>query len=320
MKRAVVLSGGGAKGAFQFGALRYIEKILKTENPGYNFDIIAGVSVGSLNGVMLAMDKYDELENLWNTITDEDIYTGSMKVLPVFFRVLFGKRSVLGNKPLEKLLDKHVRLEDIKSSKHDFIFGVVSLITGEYSSFRASDFVDNVNFRNAILASTAMPVIWEPVQQIRVNDESKMKDMLDHVELVDGGLRNVSPLGDIIDLNPDEIIIINCSSVKMKTQADAAKNIIKIAERSLTEIALNEIFRSDIRQFLDINAIIKQFPEGAEAKKEKGGFFKYFNSILIEPGEDLGDTLDFSQNEIQRRIRIGYDTAKEVFKDYTVPV
>jgi NTE family protein len=116
MKRALVLSGGGAKGAFQLGAVRYIESVVKTENPGYNFDIIAGVSVGSLNGVMLAMDKYDELENLWNTITDEDIYTGSLKLLPAFFRVLFKKRSVLGNKPLKQLLDKHVRLENINNT------------------------------------------------------------------------------------------------------------------------------------------------------------------------------------------------------------
>lgn len=317
MKRALVLSGGGAKGAFQLGALRYIESVVKTENPGYNFDIIAGVSVGTLNGVMLAMDKYDELENLWNTITDEDIYTGSLKMLRAFFRILFKKRSVLGNKPLEKLLDKHVHLDKVNNAKHDFRFGVVSLISGEYSSLKAADFIDNINFKKAILASTVMPIIWEPVEKIKLNDESKIKDLLNYVELVDGGLRNVSPLGDIIDLNPDEIIIINCSSEKMNVDTDSAGNIIKIAERSLTEIAINEIFRSDIRQFLDINTIIKQLPAGVEVKKENGEPYKYFNCILIEPETDLGDTLDFSQNEIQKRISIGYDTAKKTFQGYS---
>jgi NTE family protein len=320
MKRALVLSGGGAKGAFQFGAIRYIESVVKTENPGYNFDIIAGVSVGSLNGVMLAMNKYDELEKLWDTITNEDVYTGSLKLLPVIFRVIFNKKSALGNKPLGKLIDKYVRLEDVDSSRHDYRFGVVSLVTGEYSSLKASDFGDNTNFRKAILASTAMPVIWKPVEKIKLSDNSKTEDKLNYTELVDGGLRNVSPLGDIIDLNPDEIIIINCSSEKEKTETDSAGNLIKIAKRSLTEIAINEIFRSDIRQFLDINAIIKQLPDGVVVKKQKGGPYKYFNSILIEPDEDMGDSLDFSQNEIQKRISIGYDTAKKVFQGYQATV
>jgi NTE family protein len=65
-KRALVLSGSGAKGAFQFGAIQYIEEKLKKKYPTFNYSIIAGVSVGSLNGVMLAMDKYD----LWNTIIE----------------------------------------------------------------------------------------------------------------------------------------------------------------------------------------------------------------------------------------------------------
>ena len=51
MKRALVLSGGGAKGAFQMGAIEYIQQ----EQPSYfDFEIVAGISVGSLNGVMLS--------------------------------------------------------------------------------------------------------------------------------------------------------------------------------------------------------------------------------------------------------------------------
>ena len=55
-KTALILSGGGAKGAFECGAEKYAREV-----KGYNWDIIAGVSVGALNGGMLAMKKYDRL-------------------------------------------------------------------------------------------------------------------------------------------------------------------------------------------------------------------------------------------------------------------
>jgi NTE family protein len=61
-KTALVLTGGGAKGAFQFGAEQYAREV-----KGYEWDVIAGVSVGALNGTMLAMHKYRELEELWTS-------------------------------------------------------------------------------------------------------------------------------------------------------------------------------------------------------------------------------------------------------------
>jgi NTE family protein len=320
MKRALVLSGGGAKGAFQLGALRYIESVVKTENPGFNYDIIAGVSVGALNGVMEAMDKHNELEEIWNTITDEDIFTGSLNMLPAIFRIIFKKRSILGNVPLKKLVNRYVKLNEINQTKHDFRFGVVSLITGEYTSFKTADFKDDENFRIAIIASTVMPIIWEPVPKVSNLNISDLRSTLHYTVLVDGGLRNISPLGDIINFDPDEIIIINCSRKDINWDKESAENLFKIAKRSLTEIVINEIFRSDISHFLDINLIVKQLTDGFSVRKKNGEPYKYFNCVLIEPDEDLGDTLDFSQNSIQKMIRMGYDSAKKAYENYNKPV
>ena len=71
-KVALVLSGGGAKGAFQFMAEKYAREV-----KGYKWDVIAGVSVGSLNGTMLAMEKYQRLEEVWKTISNDKIYTNN---------------------------------------------------------------------------------------------------------------------------------------------------------------------------------------------------------------------------------------------------
>ncbi|HEV8506730.1 MAG TPA: patatin-like phospholipase family protein [Chitinophagaceae bacterium] len=209
MKRALVLSGGGAKGAFQVGALEYIRENKPTF---FDFSIIAGVSVGSLNAVMLAQNKFAELQKLWTEISNGKVYTGTMpqgffEYLWLVIKILFGARSILGIGPLMQQIENDVDLADIKV---DYRCGFVSLVTGEYIPCKHTDFGnDNENFRKAILASSSMPIIWEPVKDVKVHAEV-------YQQLVDGGVRNVSPLKDVIVDNPDEIIIINCSTKNLQ--------------------------------------------------------------------------------------------------------
>jgi len=307
MKRALVLSGGGAKGAFQFGALQYIHEHLESGDPAFRFDIIAGVSVGALNGVMLAMDKYDQLDHIWHTITKNQIYKGSLSPLSALFRIIFGKKGVLSNAPLYKMLERYVFLNEI-SPERDLRLGAVSLISGEYVALRAADMPDDTNLRRAVLASTAIPVIWAPVKFVRTRTDAFR-------QLVDGGVRNVSPLGDVIKENPDEVIIINCDPEAIRTDEHAAKNLFTIAMRSLADIAINEIFRSDVREFLRINDLVTQAEaQGITLTKPDGTPYVKYKSYFIEPREDIGDTLDFSRAILDQRISLGYATAREVFE------
>ena len=187
-KTALVLSGGGAKGAFQAAVEKYAR-----ENKGYSWDIIAGVSVGALNGSMVAMQKGERLFEFWNTITADQVYTGGFNVWSVF-RLLFGARSFLGNQPLRELLHQELELDKIHG---DLRIGTVSLTTGDYVQFTP----DDPNFESAIIASTAIPVVWSPEHISET-----------YPEMVDGGVRNISPIGDVLNDQPDEIIIINCTA------------------------------------------------------------------------------------------------------------
>lgn len=142
---ALVLSGGGAKGAFQFGALQYIEEEWKPAHPEFEYNVIAGVSVGALNGVMLAMGKYQELKKLWYSIKDNDVYNGS----PVL-RVLTLRKSFYSNQPLVKKIQQYISLNDIKPQfKDKLLLGSVSLVEGEYYSFKPSQFKSDEEFRKA---------------------------------------------------------------------------------------------------------------------------------------------------------------------------
>ncbi|HXX57215.1 MAG TPA: patatin-like phospholipase family protein [Thermodesulfovibrionales bacterium] len=311
-KVALVLSGGGAKGAFQFGAIKYIEEEIKKRYPDFRYKIIAGVSVGALNAVMLAMDKFADLEELWNTVSADQVYEGSLNWTAAI-KIVFGAKSIMSNKPLSDRLSKIISLKDMKTDKYDLRIGAVSLVSGEYRAFRPSDFDDDEDFRSAILATTAIPVIWEPIEKIR------LRNALYFEEAVDGGIRNVSPLGDVLDEDPTDVIMINCNPEKLSSDADSAKDILSIAKRSLTDITINEIFRSDVRFFLTINNLVEQARKhGIDLYKDEGqtDVYKAFKSVLIEPPDDLGDTLDFSQDVLRERMRVGYETAGEAFKDY----
>jgi NTE family protein len=289
-KIALVLSGGGAKGAFQCGAEKYAREV-----KGYHWDIIAGVSVGALNGVMIAMQKYERLYEIWNTISNDQVYTGGFNLWSTI-KLLFGAKSFYGNEPLKRLLLKELEPQKIKG---DLRVGSVSLVSGEYIEFGA----DFPYLAEAILASTAIPVIWTPV------DISET-----YRSMVDGGVRNISPIGDVLQADPDEIVIINCSPEAPEVLPNPPENIVKIGLRTL-DIVLNELFRSDLREFLRINRLVKEAAaQGITLHHADGRPLKYYACKIIEPLQPLGDTLDFSQESIQRSLKAGVERAKQVLE------
>ena len=320
MKRALVLSGGGANGAFQYGALKYIEEVVKPQFPNFEYQIISGVSVGSLNGVLLAMGKFEQLGELWGAVDLQKlIYRGTLSWFPILRRLLSRDKSLLDNGPLFKLLQKHVRLSEIQDDQYDLRIGLVSLRDGKFRSLRPADFEKDLEFQKAILASTAIPVLWKPVAKI----ETKHGILED---VVDGSIRDTSPLGDVIADNPDEVIIINCRSPYLPLPKDetSGNNLLSIAKRALVDIAIDEIFLTDLREFLTINDLLRQVEEGApdlvlynnHNPRKKHIPLRRFRTVLIEPNEDLGSLLDFTPERIQYCILQGYDTAAKVFENY----
>lgn len=291
-KTALVLSGGGAKGAFQCGAEKYAREV-----KGYTWDVIAGVSVGALNGVMLAMGKYQRLFEIWNTISNDKVYTGGFN-LGSIINLVFGAKSFFGNEPLRKMLVQELEPEKITV---DLRIGAVSLLTGKYERFDAKE----PHLAEAILASTVMPVIWTPVDV-----SPKLKSM------VDGGVRNTSPIGDVLDADPDEIVVINCGAEAATALSVSPGDIVKIGGRTL-EILLNELFASDMREFMHLNHIVRQ----AKAKDvtlrhpSNSRPLKPFECKVIEPVSPLGDTLDFSQEAVQQSLKAGAERARQVLGD-----
>ena len=185
--KALVLSGGGAKGAFQAGVLR---TLLKEQRKHY--DIICGVSVGALNGSLLSMyprgkefESFLALRAMWDTISTPKVYR---HWIPFSYLQSPFKPSVYNSKPLQKLVRENLDVDTLRASGKRLLVGAVSLDTGEYTLFTEKD--DDII--DGVLASSSFPVMLLPV---------KARGEL----WTDGGVRNVTPLQAAIDLGATDI-------------------------------------------------------------------------------------------------------------------
>lgn len=286
-KIALVLSGGGGKGAFQVGAEKYAR-----EEKGYRWSVISGVSIGALNGAFMAMGAHDRLEELWRTVTPQTVFGRRMK-----WRA--GASLVRGRPSLFDLDGMRAVAGEIDPAKMttELIVGAVSLITGEFVAFRASDPL----FKNALLASVALPLVFPPI------DVSPS-----HKAMVDGGTRNITPIGTVIAESPDEIVVMNCSSRAALEVKSPPKTALAISQRAF-EIAMFQIFANDIGKFDRMNRLVAQAEaQGATLRNNDGRPFRRYPLTIIEPDERLGETTDFTAAHAKRAFDSGWEKAKKI--------
>lgn len=286
-RATLVLSGGGAKGAFQVGA----ERVLREEG-GFVWERVLGVSVGALNGALLGQERPGDLAEVWRTIREEDVHR-RYPWLVVAFRVgILGKRSLYDNRPLRATIQRHLAGRPFRVPVH---VGRVSLASGLFELVGSDR--PEAEFLDAVWESATMPVVWEPV-----GPEAR----------VDGGIRNVTPLGDALAFRPTEIVVI-LASPRAIQPVPPPRDILQVALRALPDIAIDEILVSDVREFVRINRLVLQAAEqGATLRDESGRPYRHAEITLIEPAASLGDTLDFSPEAIRARLAAGEEAARKV--------
>lgn len=301
-KTALVLSGGGAKGAFQVGVMQELR------NAGYEFDVISGISVGSLNGAMLATGNFEQLVKVWQQLTPDQVYK-ERSLVELARRYLFYKLglgsppiSKYDNTPLRRLMEKHLLN---RAPVLPFYFSYVRLETGEYvqAVIRQTDdhTIDEMDI-SRVLASTAIPAIFNPVR-------------IGEYMCVDGGLRDISPIREVLPHNPDRVIIIPTSPFGMEPTREEACDIIAIAFRAIY-IMLDEIFQEDIDRFLTINKLVYQAEQqGAELKRKNGMPYKYIEPLIVSPKKPLGSALNFDNANVNAMMEAGRKRAREVLNE-----
>lgn len=174
---ALVLSGGGAKGAWEAGAaVAFIEG-------GLPVRLVAGSSAGALNAAMLADGRLDRLQALWRSVSRESVY----RLRPgVFFAGLLPgwltlltldvAGSLFDPTPLRELIAASIDLERIRASPRRLLVVTTDLAR------RAPRLFDNATVSvDALMAAAAVPGAFPPVA-------------VDGALLVDGGLTGRAPV------------------------------------------------------------------------------------------------------------------------------
>ena len=283
MKRALVLSGGGCKGAYQAGALLYLS------NSGINFDIICGSSVGAMNASFLS--QYPK-ENFNEACKDLVLFWTSLKQEQIYKRWFpFGKlhalweKSLYNSEPRHKLIEKNIDIEKLQKSNVELIVGTVSVNSGLYKTYNNK----NINIKKAIMASSAFPPFFSPV---KIDDELEF----------DAGLKEYTPIRDAIKAGATEIYIICSETENMEYINPEKYKTLQIFKRFVSILA-SEVITNDFNLTQEIN---KNVLSGICKDK------KYIKCHIIKPQKELtDDSINFDHKLMTKLIEIGYNDANK---------
>ncbi len=179
---ALILSGGGAKGAYEAGVAA---ALVEAQVP---IALAAGSSAGALNAAMVAAGRVDRLESMWRSIDRDKVYAFRAPVffagfLPGWLTLLALDRtgSLLDAGPLRDLIAATVELDRIRASP------IRLLVTTTDLERRDKRLFDNRDVTvEALLGAAAMPGVFPAVD-------------VDGALLVDGGLTGRAPVLEALD-------------------------------------------------------------------------------------------------------------------------
>ena len=208
----LVLEGGGAKGAFHVGVLKALY------DRGYEFQGVAGTSIGAINGALVAQGDFDRLYDLWYTATpsllfdfdenmvsrilDNDLDKTVFKYIFQTIKLLFASKGVSLDKAKD-LLDRLIDENKLRASNIDFC-----LVTVEHSDdwkplVLFKNDIPNGEIKDYILTSAYLPIFN------RAKVGGKM--------FIDGGMYDNCPVNPLIYRGFDEIIAIR-TGARMPSQ------------------------------------------------------------------------------------------------------
>jgi len=308
-KTALVLPGGGARGAFQVGVLKALAEALP---PGCNnpFPIISGTSAGAINSIVLASKARRfrvaaaELERVWGHFHSGQVYrSDSLTMLKSSLHwlaatVLGGfivgtPRSLLDNSPLRALLSRNIRFPRIQASIDSGHLHAVAITAAGYGSSRSTSFFQaargtrewsrtrRAGLRRSLnldhlMASIAVPMIFPPVS-------------IDGEYFGDGAMRQATPLSPAIHLGADRILVIGVRDETGHPSTDphaqqTFPSFGQIAGYMLDTLFMDGLY-SDLERMTRINQLIDAVPE--DSRSGALTRMRPIDTMIVVPSKDL---------------------------------
>jgi NTE family protein len=320
--RALVLTGGGARGAYQAGVLKYIAENI----PGAHFETLVGSSSGAINVAGLASaggrvaEAGPRVAELWSQLHMHEVFrTDILSLGRIGLRWLYDltlggilgrplARSLVDTAPLRKLMERIYRPEEVRSAISSGQLRSVAVSATEVYSGSLVTFVQAQKpkvwhraRRRAIatelgvehvMASAAIPMLFPSV-------------LLENRQYVDGCIRSTSPLGPALRLGAEKILAIGVRQYYMREtgnlfDARPEKPEPRPNAAQLGALVLNSLFAealdADVEHLERLNSILPGQQEGSFGMRK-------VEVMVLRPSEDLGRLAVQFQNKVPPIVR-----------------
>ncbi len=318
-KNGIVLSGGGARGAFQAGVVKGLAKISEDKNLQFPFDIITGVSAGAINASYLASTVHEfytsmrGLAHFWSTITTKQVFhsdfasLGKTGIRWIWDLAAGGiKRdtnikALLDTQPLRQLLRAKIPFEFLSRNIHRGLIQAVEITALNYATSESVSFVqtDDPSLQwvrakrrsmqvllgiDHIMASSALPIVFPPIR-------------IGNLYYGDGSLRNTAPLSASIQLGAEKLFVVGVRKEQEEAKEYNYQTSVKPSLGRVLSVLLNGVlldaFETDFERVQRMNKTINYI----SSEKLKEVDLVHIDLFSLKPSEDIGD---FAKTQFER--------------------
>ncbi len=322
----LILTGGGARAAYQIGVLKAIAESMprRAHSP---FQIICGTSAGALNAAALAANAQNfrkgvqYLDNTWKGFHADHIYrtdvigvfnNSILWLVGMLFSAIginkLNQVSLLDNSPLVELLEDMVPYEKIQENIDAGLLHALSVTTSGYGSGQSVTFYQGVKqlepWRRTgrigtpaqieikhLLASAALPFIF-PARLI-------------HREYFgDGSMRQIAPISPALHLGATRVLIIGVTVNGYVEQPERSEmseypSLARIAGHTLNSIFLDSM-EVDLERLKKINDLVAIMPEEMRERAN----LRHVDVLVVSPSQPLEKIAERYVMELPWTIRL----------------
>ncbi|HYR05592.1 MAG TPA: patatin-like phospholipase family protein [Gallionella sp.] len=322
----LILTGGGARAAYQVGVLKAIAEFLprRAHNP---FPVICGTSAGALNAAALALNARSfrkgvrYLDNIWKNFHASQVYrTDALGVFNNSARWLAGlilhglginrpkQISLLDNSPLVEFLDEVLPCEKIQDSIDAGLVYALSITASGYGSGQSVTFYQGVDEivpwnrarrigiptrieNRHLLASSALPFIFPAT-------------LINREYFGDGSMRQIAPISSALHLGATRILVIGVTtngdgSPAVRTDMSDYPTLAQIAGHALNSIFLDSM-EVDLERVQRINELAAMLPESVRTQAD----MKHVDVLVISPSQPIEKIAERYAAELPWTIRL----------------
>ena len=302
MKKALVLSGGGAKGSYQVGVYQALKELK------IKIDIITGTSIGSINGAIFTEKRFLKAKKMWLNLTTKDLFGIDLndKSKENYKNIL---KEAIDNKGLsfdtaKKYLETIIDEAKIRNSNIDY-----GLVTYSYKNKRplmlTKESIPRGKMLDYIIASSScFPFVT--------------KKQIDDDILIDGGYYDNLPINLAIEMGADEVIAVDLSAIGFRKEHNNKKVKIETIKCKDNKTFILD-FDKDIAKYnmaMGYQDTMKHYKalDGNIYTFKKNNLSKNYNTIKKYYISILKSTLLFSENRIKKEL-IKVSKYNDIFKN-----